>query len=141
MVEAEARYSENVENYLEQILRISKKSGGHAKTGEIAKNLEVAPSSVTEMVTKLERMGFITHEAYKGVQLTEPGYFRALEILKKHTLAERFLEEVVGMDHERAHEWGCRMEHVMPPELENWFYQELTKLEKRPGGPPRPGGV
>lgn len=122
--------SENVENYLEQILRICKKSG-HAKTGEIAKNLKVAPSSVTEMLSKLEKMGFIKYTAYKGVELTQEGYFKALDTLKKHTLAERFLEEIVGMEHERAHDWGCRMEHVMPPELEAWFFKELKGREKK----------
>lgn len=123
--------SENIENYLEQILRICKRSG-EAKTGEIAKSLDVAPSSVTEMLAKLEKMGFITHTAYKGVQLTEAGYFRALSVLKKHNLAQRFLQEVVGMDAGRAEEWGCRMEHVMPPELEEWFYRELLKRERKP---------
>lgn len=126
-----AQFSENIENYLEQILRISKKSGGHAKTGEIAKNLGIAPPSVTEMLAKLEKMGFIRHTAYKGVELTEAGYFKALDILKKHTLAERFLEEIVGMEHEGAREWGCKMEHVMPPELEQWFYKELMKREQK----------
>jgi DtxR family transcriptional regulator, Mn-dependent transcriptional regulator len=128
-VDAQHHYSENIENYLEHILRISKKNG-HAKTGEIARSLAVAPSSVTEMLSKLEKMGFIRHEAYKGVTLTEEGYFRALAVLKKHNLAQRFLQEVVGMDAERAEEWGCRMEHVMPPELEAWFYQELLKRER-----------
>jgi DtxR family Mn-dependent transcriptional regulator len=120
--------SENVENYLEQILRICKKNG-HAKTGEIATSLKVAASSVTEMIAKLERDGFINYTPYKGVELTETGYFRALEILKKHNLAARFLEEIVGMEHEAAHEWGCRMEHVLPPELEKWFYRELEARE------------
>lgn len=122
--------SENVENYLEQILRISKKAG-QAKTGEIAVALKVAASSVTEMLTKLERDGFIKHTPYKGVELTEAGYFKALEVLKKHNLAARFLEEIVGMDHVSAHEWGCRMEHVIPPELEKWFYRELQSNEKK----------
>ena len=121
---AEHHLSENIENYLEQILRICKKNG-HAKTGEIATNLHVAASSVTEMVDKLEREGFIRHTPYKGVELTETGYFRALEVLKKHNLAARFLEEIVGMDHASADDWGCRMEHVIPPELEKWFYREL----------------
>jgi DtxR family transcriptional regulator, Mn-dependent transcriptional regulator len=122
--------SENIENYLEQILRISKKNG-HAKTGEIAANLKVAASSVTEMIAKLEREGFVKYTPYKGVELTEPGYFRALEVLKKHTLATRFLEEIVGMDHQSANDWGCRMEHVIPPELEKWFYRELMAREHR----------
>lgn len=122
--------SENIENYLEQILRICKKNG-HAKTGEIATSLGVAASSVTEMLSKLEREGFIKYAPYKGVELTETGYFRALEVLKKHNLAARFLEEIVGMEHEAAHEWGCRMEHVIPPELEKWFYRELHVREKK----------
>lgn len=122
---------DNVENYLEQILRICKTSG-EAKTGEIAKALGVAPSSVTEMLAKLEKRGFVTHSAYRGVKLTEEGYFRALAVLKKHNLAQRFLLEVVGMPADRAEEWGCKMEHVMPPELEEWFYRELLVREKKP---------
>jgi DtxR family Mn-dependent transcriptional regulator len=127
-VHADSHLSENIENYLEQILRICKKNG-HAKTGEIATSLNVAASSVTEMLSKLEREGFIKYTPYKGVELTEPGYFRALEVLKKHNLATRFLEEVVGMDHASAEDWGCRMEHVLPPELEKWFYRELMARE------------
>lgn len=83
------------------------------------------------MVAKLEKLGFVSHSAYRGVTLTEAGYFRALTILKKHNLAQRFLQEVVGMDPARAEEWGCRMEHVMPPELEEWFYRELLQRERR----------
>ncbi len=124
------QYSENQENYLEQILRICKRYG-HAKTGQIAEALGVAPSSVTEMLNKLEKLGFIRYTAYHGVELSEQGYFRALAILKRHNLAERFLTEVVGMDAAAAKDWGCRMEHVMPPELEDWFYRELQKREKR----------
>lgn len=133
----EHHLSENIENYLEQILRISKKNG-HAKTGEIASNLKVAASSVTEMISKLEREGFVKYTPYKGVELTEPGYFRALEVLKKHNLATRFLEEIVGMDHQSANDWGCRMEHVIPPELEKWFYRELMAREQREKKPPTP---
>jgi len=69
---AAAHLSENVENYLEHILRLCKKAGT-AKTGEIAASLKVAASSVTEMLAKLERDGFIKHTPYKGVELTEIG--------------------------------------------------------------------
>lgn len=129
MPTARQHLSENVENYLEQILRISKKHGS-AKTGEVAQAMHVAPSSVTEMLRKLEKMGFIKYDKYQGAELTEDGYFRALDVLKKHNLAERFLEEIVGMDHERAHDWGCRMEHVLPPELEDWFYRQLMERDR-----------
>lgn len=125
------RLSENVENYLKHILRISKEHGS-AKTGEIAKAVGVAPASVTEMLRKLEAQGFIDYDKYHGAKLTEDGYFRALGVLKKFKLAEKFLEEVVGMDAEAAEVWGCKMEHVIPPELEEWFYQQLVeKGQKR----------
>jgi DtxR family Mn-dependent transcriptional regulator len=129
---AEQHLSENVENYLEHILRISKKHGS-AKTGEVAKAMGVAPSSTTEMLVKLEKMGFLKYDKYHGAELTEEGYFRALSVLKKHNLAQRFLEEVVGMDHDAAHEWGCRMEHVLPPELEEWFYKQLMERDRKQG--------
>ena len=38
---------------------------------------------------------------------------------------------IVGMEHEKARDWGCRMEHVMAPEFEQWVYNQLRLREKK----------
>ena len=62
--------SEQMQEYLETIYRLEEE-GSVARTGEIAKHLKVMPPSVTDMVQKLEKAGYVTYEPYRGVQLTE----------------------------------------------------------------------
>ena len=66
-------YSENVEMYLKSVFLLAKNGDGRAKTGDISKDLRVSPSSVTEMLDKLQKAGFVRHRKYQGATLTRKG--------------------------------------------------------------------
>jgi len=59
--------------YLLAIHRISDDEGSRVSTGELRERLDVSPSSVTEMVGKLDDRGLVDYEKYRGVRLTERG--------------------------------------------------------------------
>ena len=115
-----------MQEYLETIYRLEE-DGEVARTGEIARHLGVAPPSVTDMVQKLEKAGYVQYEPYKGVILTDRGRALGKRQLEKHRIMQAFLQEVCGMEHRAAHEAACDMEHTLPKELEAWCAEFLRK--------------
>lgn len=118
--------TEQMEEYLETIFRIES-DGGVAKTGEIARELGVAPPSVTDMIQKLERAGMVTYEPYRGVHLTDEGRAVGKRILGRHRVMQAFLQEVCDMKHREAHEAACDMEHFIPESLNDWMADFLEE--------------
>ena len=123
--------TEQMEEYLETIYRMEEE-GKAARTGEVARQLGVAPPSVTDMLQKLEKADLVVYEPYKGVQLTEAGRTVGRRQLEKHRVMQAFLQEVCGMDKDAAHEASCDMEHSIPDALDAWI---RTYLEERMGRP------
>ncbi|MDO5851416.1 MAG: metal-dependent transcriptional regulator [Methanobacteriaceae archaeon] len=119
--------SENVEEYLETIYKMSFNSGV-AKTTAISKDLNIAPGSVTQMLKKLEKKGYVKYYQYKGVKLTDKGYKIAEKIVRKHRLLETFLFDVLDIKKEHLHEQACAMEHSLSDEAE----RKLCHLLKQP---------
>ncbi|MBQ2762509.1 MAG: metal-dependent transcriptional regulator [Candidatus Methanomethylophilaceae archaeon] len=108
----------NREDYLINILRLSEE-GGVVKTSKLAAIMDVSPASVTEMVRVLKEAGFVNYKKYQGVTLTEEGLAYARNLRRKHHIMERFLTDVLDVDHESAHEEACRMEHSISDDSVN----------------------
>ncbi len=123
--------SEQMEEYIETIYRLES-NDRPARTGEVAKELGVAPPSVTDMLQKLEKSGHVTYEPYKGVLLTPAGRAIGKQILGRHRIMQAFLQEACGMEHKAAHEAACDMEHFIPQELDAWM---AAYLEREMGQP------
>ena len=101
---------ERVEEYLEAILDIQEKKRRVVRTTDVAKRLNVKPSSVTEMFTKLKELGYVDYVPYRGVVLTPKGREIAERIRKYYRVFERFFE-YLGVDKRKAMELGCELEH------------------------------
>ena len=121
-------HSENVEMYLKAIFLVAKDGDGRAKTGDISKELSVSPSSVTEMLDKLQKEGLVRHAKYQGASLTKQGDAYARQILKKHCVIERFMITTLRYPEGAFHDEACRMEHVVSDETE----RRLRKLVGQP---------
>lgn len=120
-----------MEEYIETIYRLELDDKA-ARTGEVARELGVAPPSVTDMLQKLEKAGYVTYEPYKGVHLTDSGRAVGKRVLGRHRIMQAFLQEVCGMEHGPAHEAACDMEHSIPRELDAWMAAYLEKTMGRP---------
>jgi len=129
--------SSPAEEYLEAIYRLEEKSGS-AKTMELAKELEVVPGSVTNTIESLERRGLVIHEPYRGVKLTETGRNIAINVLRKHRLAERLLTDFIQLDWSEVHNAACKLEHALSPEILNPLENALGHPKTCPHGNPIP---
>jgi len=135
--------SSEAEEYLEAIYRLEKKTG-FAKTMELAHQLKVAPGSVTNTVEGLEKRGLVIHEPYKGVKLTEKGRKIALNVLRRHRLAERLLTDILHLDWSDAHDAACKLEHAIAPDIIKPLEKTLGHPKTCPHGNPIPtkgGGI
>lgn len=135
--------SSEAEEYLEAIYRLEKKTG-FARTMELARQLKVVPGSVTNTIEGLERRGLVMHEPYKGVKLTEKGRKIALNVLRRHRLAERLLTDILHLDWSEAHEAACKLEHAIPPDIIKPLEKALGHPKTCPHGNPIPtacGGI
>jgi DtxR family Mn-dependent transcriptional regulator len=139
----ETTVSSEAEEYLEEIYRLERKIG-FAKTMELARRLKVVPGSVTNTIEGLERRGLVIHEPYKGVKLTEKGRKLALNVLRRHRLAERLLTDILHLDWSEAHDAACKLEHAIAPDIIKPLEKTLGHPQTCPHGNPIPtksGGI
>jgi len=127
-----SQLTENVEMYLKYVHLLSRTHGGPAKTGEVSHYLKVRPSSVTEMLDRLQAEGFLKHEKYQGASLTKKGRDVAVRILRRHCTMEYFLAQALGVPEGRYHDEACEMEHVLSDDTA----QRLRKLVSQPDSCP-----
>ena len=125
--------SEITEQYLKIIYNLTE-DGGTAKTTDMANALHVAPASVTQMLHKLDREGYVKHEPYRGAVLRPKGRRIARRMARRHRLLERFLSDVVGLGEEVGHEQACKMEHALGKEAEETLCKMLSHPSTCPHG-------
>ena len=99
----------SMEDHIEQIyLLIDNK--GYARVSDIAEALSVLPSSVTKMVQKLDKDGYLNYEKYRGLTLTSKGKKLGKRLVQRHELLETskkeksikqhtIYDEVEGIEH------------------------------------------
>ena len=131
------KLTKEAEEYIEEIYRLQK-GKGVARTSELAEKLDVALGSVTNTIESLERKGYVIHQPYRGVKLTEKGLKIALKILRKHRLAERFLTDMLKMNWIRVHEEACKLEHALTEEVTSKLEEALGNPKVCPHGNPIP---
>lgn len=106
----------NMEDYLETIYELSQEESTlEVRVTDIARRLNVTRPSVVGMIRHLADHGFVAHSHYGRVRLTAEGSEIAREMLHRHRVLRRFLEEVLGLDAEVAEIDACRMEHALSP--------------------------
>jgi DtxR family Mn-dependent transcriptional regulator len=126
---------EQVEEYLETIYDIAGKDG-LAKTTVIAKQLDVAPASVTESLRNLDKKGWVEYEPYVGAKLSAQGLEVVTRLKRRHRLIEVFLSDVLKIDPEKVHPEACRMEHYMSDETADALCRWLEAPSRSPHGKP-----
>lgn len=111
------KISDNIEEYLE-VLYGNGSNGEQVSTTKLSTELGFAPGSVTQMLKKLETLGYIEYTPYKGAILTAEGLEIAQKITRKHRLLEIFLLDILKIKMENVHEQACEMEHALSDEAE-----------------------
>jgi DtxR family transcriptional regulator, Mn-dependent transcriptional regulator len=126
---------------LKAIWRITSRSHSDegARTGDLAASLDVTPGTMTATIKKLADRGFAVHMPYHGVQLTEQGRRRAMGVVRRHRIVERFLADMLGYSWSEADRLAPIFEHQLPQEVEDRLFVALDKPATCPHGFPIPG--
>lgn len=116
--------SERTEDYLWIIHRIIERNG-FARIKVIASDLKVKPSSVVEMMEKLQTMGLVVYEKYGGVKLTDKGKAIAQIVRKRHETIQRVLEMMLV-----PKEVALRDAHILEEELDPMTILQFARFVK-----------
>lgn len=105
----------------------------------ISERLGHSGPTVSQTISRMERVGLVTVEGDRHLTLTAEGRRRAVHVMRKHRLAERLLADVIGLDWALVHDEACRWEHVMSEQVERRIYEMLGEPTESPYGNPIPG--
>lgn len=118
------KYRESEEMYLETILLL-KKQYRDVRSIDIANTLNYSRASVSRAINLLKEREYIT--VTKGlIDFTDKGLTRANEIYERHEIITGVLTKM-GVPENVAEDNACRIEHVIEPELLNYFKKFLEE--------------
>lgn len=103
------------EDYLETIYILHKRSG-FVRSVDIAAELNYSKPSVSNGMSILKELGYITVEAGGQIKLTETGEKRAKEVYSRHLVIRDFFIGKLGVNPETAEIDACKVEHVISEE-------------------------
>src|SRR5438876_8375525 len=139
-MKTEEPLSATVEEYLETIYNMNMED--EVVIGaRLAEKFRVAPPTVTEMLKRLMRDGFVEMDHKRQVTLTEAGNQAAEAVLRRHRLTERFLVDMRVLQWHQVHEEACRLEHFISGAVEARVVTTLNHPTTCPHGNPIPGLV
>ena len=130
--------SEAVQDYAKAIYSLNRRTGKPVATSALAERLDVSPASASAMLKRLTTLGLVTHQPYRGTELTETGERVALEVIRHHRLLELYLAEALGMSWDRVHAEAEVLEHAISPELSELIAEKLGHPTHDPHGDPIP---
>jgi len=128
--------SSSIGDYLKAIWTIAETAS--ASTKDISGHLSVAPASVTNMLGRLQEMGLVRYERYRGASLTGRGLEEALRLVRRHRLIESFLLGHLGYSWEEVHDEAERLEHAVSDEFTERLAELLGHPAHDPHGDPIP---
>lgn len=138
MLYIETTPREHVEMYLKAIKLLNEFGEDPVRVVSLARKLGVAPSSVVQMLSKLEHEGLVSYERRFGVRLTKLGDDIATKVLRNARLLEVLMEKHLGIvADERI---VCGVEHHMTDELAEALCRFLNHPKKCPHGIDIPPG-
>jgi DtxR family Mn-dependent transcriptional regulator len=130
--------SSAVEDYAKAIYALQSRHEQPVATTALAERLGVTPASASGMVKRLDELGLVEHQPYRGVTLTDSGRRVALEVMRHHRLLELYLVETLGVPWDRVHAEAEVLEHVLSEELEELISEKLGHPTHDPHGDPIP---
>ena len=104
----------------------------------IAERLRVSRPSVSEMIRRMADEGLVTIEGNR-ISLSQRGEGLAMQVVRRHRLAERFLTDILGLSWALAHREAGKWEHVMSTEVEEAMERVLGNPTTCPHGNSIPG--
>lgn len=123
-----------IDDYLKTIYHHTEWQDERITPSQLAAELGLAPSSVTEMVQKLAAQGLVTHRPYGPIALSEAGRLRAAAIIRRHRLVETWLVREFGYKWDEVHDEAEVLEHALSDRLLEGIDERLGRPRFDPHG-------
>lgn len=123
---------------MKAVFELAADSEDAASTKGVAARLSVSAASVSNMFARLQEMGLVEYERYRGATLTERGRSEALRLVRRHRLIETFLLEHLGYDWQDVHAEAERLEHAVSDAFTDRLAELLGHPDHDPHGDPIP---
>jgi len=123
-----------IDDYLKTIYHHTEWQTEPITPSQLAGELGLAPSSVTEMVRKLAAQGLVTHRPYGPITLTDAGALRAAAIIRRHRLIETWLVGEFGYAWDEVHDEAEILEHSISDRLLEGIDERLGRPRFDPHG-------
>ena len=129
---------DTTEMYLRTIIELEEENIVPLRA-RISERLGHSGPTVSQTIARMERDGLVVVAEDRTLELTDAGRRKAVDVMRKHRLAERLLSDVIGLDWAYVHEEACRWEHVMSEQVEKRLVELLGHPTESPYGNPIPG--
>ncbi|MDX2377941.1 metal-dependent transcriptional regulator [Microbacterium sp. LRZ72] len=123
-----------VDDYLKAIYHFTEWQDRQITPSQLAGELGLAPSSVTEMVRKLAALGLVEHRPYGPVSLSPAGEQRAKAMVRRHRLIETWLVREFGYTWDEVHDEAELLEHTISDRLLEGIDERLGRPRFDPHG-------
>jgi DtxR family transcriptional regulator, Mn-dependent transcriptional regulator len=134
------RPSPAVQDYLKAIFQLTEEGGPEAviTTTQVADALSVTNASASNMLKRLDGLGYVRQVKRQGAVLTDLGRTAALEVVRHHRILETYLATRLGMSWDEVHAEAEVLEHHVSPGLAERMAEVMGHPERDPHGHPIP---
>jgi len=130
--------TETIDDYLQTIYSLETE-GEKPISARLARWMNVTPPTAWATVQRMQRDGLVELDGKKVIHLTDHGRDLAMNIARRHRLAERFLTDVLKLGWAEAHRQAHEFEHGITPLIEERLFALLNNPTTCPHGSPIPG--
>ena len=123
------------EEYLQSLFWLFE-AGLPMTAANLVRAMQLSAPTVSEMLGRLERDGYIARDTDRTISFTESGRTHAERIVSRHRMIERFLTDVVGVPWDDVHEEAEHLEHAMTPRFEAYVRASVGEAKTCPHGHP-----
>lgn len=133
------KISHVTDEVLETIWRFEEK--GRCTVEDVLREHETATAYVVnkEILSEFEKNGLVKISG-AAITLSDEGRAQALQIIRRHRIAERLLVDVLGMPFDAIEESACEYEHTLAPGLTEAICTLLGHPRECPHGSSIPEG-
>ncbi|MEA4907212.1 MAG: metal-dependent transcriptional regulator [Anaerolineaceae bacterium] len=123
--------------YAAEIFRLQE-DRPYVSLSDLANQVDSSLQAVSRMISRLKESGYLEHEPYRGVRLTESGRQIALPAIRRHRLVEVFLVRVMEFGWHEVHDYSDRFELGVNQRIEDRIYELCGHPTRCPHGEPIP---
>lgn len=126
------------EQYLKVIWSLGETDGAPVTNSVLAKSVGQRTSTVSDMLKRLDDDGYVSHQRYGAVTLTDEGRAAAVQMVRRHRLLEAFLTKTLGYTWDEVHQEADALEHVASDKMIERIAARLGDPTHDPHGDPIP---